>query len=257
MLQSRKNIIPRRNFNTNLLSSLFTFSLVETLCSNELFAKPIHVIAKDWLVEVEEASQAMKKQQIKQSEWQSKIAEIFARVEQKDLLRAIDFDRLHKKLKLVGSHEAIIGVESAHRLPEELSFDAMIYGMKKGAVIPPHCHRNMTSMHMPICGALHGWHFDRVADEADHLIIKPTMDRALTLGEVTTVSDEKDNVHWFQPTGEVAYTFNIAVYRVDRAQKFGGRQFYVDAAHGEKVNGDKRRVKKLSSEEAYKIYGKS
>ena len=38
------------------------------------------------------------------------------------------------------------------------------------------------------------------------------------------------------------------------AQKFGGRQFYVDAAHGEKVEGDKLRVKKLSSEDAYKIY---
>jgi hypothetical protein len=257
MKQSNENHLLRRNFNTGLLSSLFTFSLVETLCGNELLAKPILVVAKDWLVEVEEASQAMRKRTIAQSEWQSKITEIFARVEPKDLLRAIDFDRLRKRLKLVGNHEAIIEVETARQkgLPEELSFDAMIYGMKKGAVIPPHCHRNMTSMHMPIGGALHGWHFDRVADEADHLIIKQTMDRALTLGEVTTVSDEKDNVHWFQPTGEAAYTFNIAVYRVDRAQKFGGRQFYVDAAHGDKVEGDKRRVKKLSSEEAYKIYG--
>ncbi len=247
----------RRSFNANLLSSLFAFSLVETLSSNELLAKPVHLLVKSWLAEVEDVSCAMKKQQIKQSKWQSKIAEIFARVEQKDLLRAIDFDRLHKKLKLVGSHEAIMEVEPVRQkgLPDELSFDAMIYGMKKGAVIPPHCHRNMTSMHMPIGGALHGWHFDRVADEADHLIIKPTMDRALTMGEVTTISDEKDNVHWLQPTGEVAYTFNLAVYRIDRAQKFGGRQFYVDAAHGDKVNGDKLRVKKLSSEEAYQIYG--
>ncbi len=249
--------LSRRTFTTNLLSSLFTVSLVETLCSHELIARPVHAVAKDWLVEVEEATQALRKQKLAQSEWQSKIAEIFARVEQKDLLRAIDFDRLRKKLKLVGSHEAIIGVEPTHQksLPDELSFDATIYGMKKGAVIPPHCHRNMTSMHMPIGGALHGWHFDRVADEADHLIIKPTMDKALTIGEVTMISDEKDNVHWFQPTGDVAYTFSIAVYRIDRAQKFGGRQFYVDAAHGEKVESDKLRVKKLSSEEAYKIYG--
>lgn len=251
--------ISRRNFNTSLLSSLFTLSLVETLCSNEVIAKPIYTIATDWLREVEEASRAMREQQAKQGEWQNKIAEIFARVEQKDLLRAIDFDRLHKKLKLVGPQEAIISVETKPQkgLPDELSFDAMIYGMKKGAVIPPHCHRNMASMHMPIGGALHGWHFDRIADENDHLIIKPTMDKALTIGEVTTVSDEKDNVHWFQPTGEVAYTFNIAVFRIDKTQKFGGRQFYVDAAHGEKVDGEKLRVKRLSSEDAYKIYSKS
>ena len=251
--------LSRRIFNTNLLSSLLTFSLVETLCKNELIAKPVHAIAKDWLAGVEEATQAMRKQRLAQSEWQSKIAEIFAHVEQKDLLRAIDFDRLRKKLKLIGPHEAIIGVEPAHQkdLPNELSFDATIYGMKKGAAIPPHCHRNMTSMHMPIGGALHGWHFDRIADEADHVIIQPTMDKALTIGEITTISDEKNNVHWFQPTGEVAYTFSIAVYRLDRAQKFGGRQFYVDAAHGDTIEGDKLRVKKLSSQDAYKIYGKS
>lgn len=251
--------LSRRHFSTSLLSSLLTVSLVETLSTNELLAKPIHSIVRNWLTEVEEASQAMRKQKLAQGEWQNKIAEIFARVEQKDLLRAIDFDRLSKKLKLVGNQEAIISVEPKHQqgLPDELSFDAMIYGMKKGAVIPPHCHRNMTSMHMPIGGGLHGWHFDRVADEADHLIIKPTMDRALAIGEVTTVSDEKDNVHWFQPTDKVAYTFNIAVFRIDRTQKVGGRQFYVDAAHGEKVEGDKLRVKRLSSEEAHKIYSKS
>ena len=252
------NNLSRRNFNASLLNSLFAFSLVETLSNHELLAKPIHLLVKDWLAEVEEASSAMKKQQLKQSAWQSKIAEIFARVEPKDLLRAIDFDRLSKKLKLAGSHEGVIEIKPAPsgRMPQELSFSTFIYGMKKGASIPPHCHRNMTSMHMAIGGEMHGWHFDRIADEAQHLIIQPTMDKALALGEVTTISDEKDNVHWFQPTGEVAYTFNIGVYEIDAAQKFGGRQFYLDAAHGEKIGDGKLRVKKLSSQEAYQIYGK-
>lgn len=249
----------RRNFNANLLSSLFAFSLVETLSAHTLLANPIQLEVKYWLAEVEEASSAMKKQQLKQSEWQSKIAEIFTRVDGKDLLRAIDFDRLSRKMKLVSSHEGVIETKPAHSsgLPQELSFSTFIYGMKKGASIPPHCHRNMTSMHMAIGGEMHGWHFDRIADEAQHLIIQPTMDKALAIGEVTTISDEKDNVHWFQPTGEVAYTFNIGVYEIDSAQKFGGRQFYLDAAHGEKVDQDKLRVKKLSSQEAYKIYGKA
>lgn len=251
--------LSRRNFNSTLLSSLFTLSFVETLCSNELIAKPIHTVAKSWLAEVEEASRAMTKQQIKQVEWQSKIAEIFAGVEQKDLLRAIDFDRLSQKLKLVGSHEGVIETKPAYSagMPAELSFSTFIYGMKKGGTIPPHCHRNMTSMHMPIAGASHGWHFDRLADEAQHLIIQPTEDKALSHGEVTTVSDEKNNVHWFEATSDVAYMFNILVMDVNPATKGGGRQFYVDAAHGDKVDRDKLRVKKLSSKEAYKIYGKS
>lgn len=250
--------LSRRNFNTSLLSSLFTLSLVETLCGNELIARPVHTVANGWLVEVEEASRAMTKQQIKQVEWQRKIADIFARVEQKDLLRAIDFDRLSKKLKLVGSHEGVIETNPPRStgMPAELSFSTVIYAMKKGGTIPPHCHRNMTSMHMPIGGTSHGWHFDRIADEAQHLIIQPTEDKALPHGEVTTVSDEKNNVHWFEATSDVAYLFNILVMDVNPAINGGGRQFYVDAAHGDKVEGDKLRVKKLSSKDAYTIYSK-
>lgn len=247
--------VSRRNFNASLLGSLFTFSLVKTLFSHDVLAKPVHAVAKTWLAEVEEASLAMKKLQIKQSEWQQKIAKIFSRVEQKDLLRSIDFDHLSKQLKIVGSHEAVI--ETLPNETKELNFTAYIYGMKKSGVIPPHCHRNMTSMHMPIGGGLHGWHFDRVADEANHLIIKPTMDKELTLGEVTTVSDEKDNIHWFKPTTDVSYTFNILVVEIDPTINTSGRQFYLDAANGEKTEGDKLRVKKLSSPDAYKIYGKA
>ena len=248
--------LSRRNFNRSLLHSLLTVSLVETLSAHTLLAKPVHFAVSNWLADVQEASSAMKKRQCSQREWQSKIADIFAHVEQKDLLKAIDFDRLSRKLKMVGSHEGVIETNPIHTgLPRELSFSTFIYGMKKGASIPPHCHRNMTSMHMPIGGAMHGWHFDRIADEAAHLIVQPTMDRALQIGEVTTISDEKDNVHWFQPTDEVAYTFNIGVYEIDSSQKFGGRQFYLDAAHGEKIGNGKLRVKKLKAEEAYQIYG--
>ncbi len=246
--------ISRRNFNTSLFGSLFTFSLVETLFNHDALAKPIHAVAKTWLAEVEEASLAMKNHQIRQGEWQQKIAEIFGRVEQKDLLRSIDFDRLSKQLKIVGSHEAVI--ETLPKETKNLSVSAYIYGMKKNGVIPPHCHRNMTSMHMPIGGGLHGWHFNRVADEASHLIIKPTMDKELTLGEVTTVSDEKDNVHWFKPITDVSYTFNILVVEIDPTINTSGRQFYLDAANGEKTDGDKLRVKKLNSKDAYRIYGK-
>ncbi len=248
----------RRNFNAGLLGSLFTFSLVETLFSHDALAKPIRAEVKYWLAEVEEASRAMQKQQLRQIEWQQKIADIFSRVDQKDLLRSLDFDRISKQMKIVGSQEAVSETLLKHieGMPKELSFSTYIYGMKKNGVIPPHCHQNMTSMHMPIGGGLHGWHFDRVADESNYLIIKPTMDKALTLGEVTTVSDEKDNVHWFKPTSEVSYTFNILVVEIDPTKKSTGRQFYLDAAHGEKTDGDKLRVKKLNSKDSYRIYGK-
>ena len=114
----------------------------------------------------------------------------------------------------------------------------------------------MTSMHMPIGGELHGWHYDRLADEPGHLIIKPTLDRTLKLGEVTTISDEKDNVHWFRALGGAAFTFNIGVYGIDPNVKLGGRQFYLDPMNGEKLSDGSLRVRHLTMKEANGIYGK-
>lgn len=235
------------------------FSLVETLCRGDALEKRVAPIAKLWLVEVEEISRAMAEQKVKQIEWQRKLAELFARVELKDLLRDIDFERLSKTIKFPDDHEGLVATNPRHPagLPKELSFSTFIYGMKEGRAIVPHCHRNMTSMHMPIGGELHGWHYDRLADEPGHLIIKPTLDRGLKLGEVTTISDEKDNVHWFKAIRGTAFTFNIGVYGVDPVVNTGGRQFYLDPLGGEKLSDGSLRVRHLTMKEAHQIYGKS
>jgi hypothetical protein len=251
--------LSRRNFTSRMLGSLMSFSLVEMLSRGGALGKGVAPIAKRWLAEVEEISRAMTERKARQIEWQNKLAELFARVELKDLLRDIDFERLSKTIKFPDDHEGVIPTKPKHAtgLPEELSFSTFIYGLKKGRSIVPHCHRNMTSMHMPIGGELHGWHYDRLADEPGHLVIKPTLDRALTLGEVTTISDEKDNVHWFKATSDAAFTFNIGVYGVDPASKFGGRQFYLDPLGGEKLTDGSLRVRHLTMKEANKLYGKS
>jgi hypothetical protein len=250
--------ILRRTFNDSLLKSLFTFSLVETLATHRALATPIQPIANRWVTEVEEISRAMKEQQLKQREWQRKIEDFFAQVELKDFLRGIDFARLSKTMKFPDDHEAVTQITPrAAGLPAELSYSAFVYGLSKGRAIVPHCHRNMTSLHMLIGGELHGWHFDRVADESGHVIIRPTLDKQLALGECSTTSDDKDNVHWFKATSETAFTFNIGVYEINPAVKFSGRQFYLDAAGGEKLPDGLLRVRHLKTQEAYKLYGKS
>ena len=249
----------RREFTTGLLHSLLTLSLVETLANARALGKHIVPIANRWLGEVEAISRAMKRRQAKQTEWQQKIGEIFQRVDLPDFLRAIDFHALSKKMTLPDEGEGAISIDPPRRagLPKELGFLMFIYGMKQGRAIVPHCHRNMTSMHMLIGGQLHAWHFDRVQDEAQHLIVKPTLDRALTSGEASTISDDKDNVHWYKATSEAAFTFNVGVYEIDPTLKFSGRQFYLDPARGEKLGDGTMRVRHLTAREAYNLYGKS
>src|SRR5436190_2218998 len=79
------------------------------------------------------------------------------------------------------------------------------YAMNKGVAIVPHGHRNMTSMHMVLQGNAHGWQYDRVEDELKHMIIKPTIDTLITPGGVSTISNDRDNIHWFKALAEPVF----------------------------------------------------
>jgi hypothetical protein len=141
-------------------------------------------------------------------------------------------------------------------LPAKLSFVPYFYAMRKGAAIVPHGHRNMATMHIVLSGEAHGWHFDRVKDEPKHLIIKPTSDKILKAGDASTISDEKDNIHWFKALTEPVFMFNIGVYGLDSEKDFTGRD-YVDPLRGEKLNDGTIRAERLNAVTAYQLYGKS
>ena len=66
----------------------------------------------------------------------------------------------------------------------------------QGRANPPHAHDNMVSMHFVLRGRFRVRHYDRVRDEPAALVLRPTIDRIIGPGEATTISGERDNVHW-------------------------------------------------------------
>ena len=94
----------------------------------------------------------------------------------------------------------------------------------------------MATAFLILKGNFRGRHYDRLEDEAEHMIIRPTIDRSFAAGEHSTVSDYKDNVHWFTATSEQAFIFNIHVMNVDPDKKNTGR-VYIDP-NGEKLRGN-------------------
>ncbi len=107
--------------------------------------------------------------------------------------------------------------------------------MKKGTAIVPHGQRNMTSMHMMVKGQAHSWQFERIADEARYVTIRPTNDTVLEVGAVTTVSDQRDNIHWFKALSEPVFMFNIGVFGINPSVGFSGRD-YVDPLVGGRID---------------------
>jgi hypothetical protein len=246
----------RREFTQQAIGSLLAFSLLETLFQHDLWADEIKPLTGRWLADVNQLGQDLKDQKIKQLVWQQKIEELFAQVDMNDLLKLIDFDRLTGDLKLKDRGETSLRFSfgQVEGLPQRLVFGKQIFALKQGRSVVPHGHNNMATAFLILGGELRGRHYDRVQDEPEHMIIKPTIDRQFAVGECSTVSDFKDNVHWFQATSDRAFIFNIHVLGVDPGSKLHTGRVYVDPA-GEKLSGDLIRARRIDYDEAQRLHG--
>lgn len=246
----------RRQFAQQTLGSLLTFSLVETLCRNDLFADEIKPITIKWLDQVNQLGNDVKDHKLGQIAWQHQIESLFTKVELSDLLRYVDFDRLTDNLQFVenGARSLNFKFRDVEGTPGKLAFGKQIFALKQGRSVVPHGHNNMTTAFLILRGDFRGRHYDRLEDEADHYIIRPTIDRKFVAGECSTISDFKDNIHWFEATSETAFIFNIHVDDVRPGSTLPTGRVYLDP-QGEKLKDGLVRAKKLSYNQVNELYG--
>ena len=83
------------------------------------------------------------------------------------------------------------------------------------------------------------------------MVITPTVDRNVKAGDFSSISDEKDNVHWFKTESDEGYIFNIHILGLTTGSS--GR-VYVDPK-GEKISGGRIRARKIGAAEATDLYG--
>jgi hypothetical protein len=248
----------RRNFTHRLLGSLLSFSLVKALLEDDLLAQSIKPLANRWLIDLEQISKELKGANLRQTDWQNKVAELFTHVELSDILRTINFDHLAKRIRLSNDREAIreIKLSSLDGVPKDLTYSTLFEALKKGRAIAPHGHRNMATVHLILRGQVHLRQYDRLRNERDYLIIRPTVDRLSETGELSTMSDDKDNIHWFRGVSEVTYIFNAGIYGVNASEGFTARE-YIDPSRGQRIEGEMIRVRKLNQEEAFRLYNRA
>lgn len=248
--------LDRRAFGQYSLGSLLTFSLLETVFSGDAFAAAVKPIANRWLAELNDLSRDLRGRELSQVQWQEMVENLYAQIDLPQMLEFIDFDQLAATLPLVenGATRYRVPFPKVEGVPSELVFGRQIFGLKEGRSVVPHGHNNMATAFLILKGTCHGRHYDRLEDEADHLIIKPTIDRSFSVGEYSTVSDRKDNVHWFKATTEGSYIFNIHVTHLRDDFEGPNGRVYVDP-HGESISGGKVRARKIGYKEAHQLYG--
>jgi len=246
----------RREFHAKLLGSAITFGLVELLWTRDLFADPIKPTIDKWFLELTEMTKDLNTRKLTDLEFQTKMEDLYKRVDLKSLCGLIKLDDVEKKNKLPDNGAANVGFDlnKVEGLPASLGFGKQIFGCKKGRSIVPHGHANMCTGFIVLKGNWHGKHYDRVETLTDHYIIKPTIDRDFAPGELSTISDHKDNIHWFKSDSDVAFIFNVHIIGYDPKIKEASGRLYLDP-EGEKLAGGLIKAPKLSSTDCHKKYG--
>lgn len=245
--------ISRREFTAGTLQSLLTLAFLETLSVGDALGAEIKPIAAQWLKDLDELGHDVKGEKISQLVWQKKVEELFSKVELPKLLKFLDFEKLTANLEFRDHGERSLRpvFPKVEGLPTELVFGHQVFALQKGRSVVPHGHDNMCTAFLILDGEFQGRLYDRQEDDRTSMILKPSANETFKTGQVSTISEKKDNVHWFKAKSDLGFIFNIHIMNL-HAGKTG--RVYVDP-EGEEIGDGKIRARKIKAAEAYKLYG--
>ncbi len=246
----------RREFAREALSSLTAVVLIEGLWSRRLLGDDVRPIVDGWFQELDAISRDVHEHRVRDVEFQESLERLYRRVDLASLLRTIDFDRLAagSNFPARGARSLPVDFSHVHGLPVKAAFGRQIFAMARGRSVVPHGHDNMATGFLVLKGNFRGRHYDRVEDHPDHYIIKPTIDRKFRPGEFSTISDHRDNVHWFTAEAESGFLFNVHVVETDSGNRKRPGRVYVDPM-GEKLAGGLIKAPKITYGKVNQLYG--
>jgi hypothetical protein len=211
--------------------------------------------AQRWLMWHNEIARALSRGEITPALWQAEVEALAAQVDPAQVIAETKSATLRNSGR-GGENDPVrynITFHDEHGAPRRLSYGAALFVFDTENVITPHAHRNMVSAHMIVEGEFRVRNFDRVRDEDGAVVIRPTRDAVMRLGEVSTMSTAHDNVHWFVPRAARATTFDVIVSGLG-----GARPSYViepvDPVRGQKLPDGTIRAPYLTFAESTRFY---
>jgi len=241
----------RRSF----ITSVTALALIESLASHRIFATSVNSMIDGWYKDLHQISRDVADHKTRDTEFQKALEGLYARVNLDELLKSIDFDKLSQRVDYPALGARSLPVDfKVNGLPANVVFGRQVFAMKKGRSVVPHGHNNMSTGFIVLKGNFRGRHYDRVEDHKDHYIIRPTIDRSFKPGEFSTISDHKDNVHWFTAEDETGFIFNVHVNNTDPENTKSPGRVYVDPM-GEKIAGGLIKAPKVTYGKVNQLYG--
>jgi len=238
-----------------MVYSVLSYSLMNSLITTEAIGNKMNPITDKWVNQLNEYCLDLKKEAITIQEWRNLISQLYQKVELKEILEIINFEKLKKGFHFpdLGVNNKPVKFPKLKGLPAKTVFIKKIFGMKKERAIIPHGHSNMVSAHLILKGEMHLRHYDKIRIEGEKMIIKPTIDKIIKTGESSSISDDKDNVHWFIANTDSAFTFDVIMLNLNEKEY---DIHNIDIYEKENLSNGNMRVPILDVETALKKYGK-
>jgi hypothetical protein len=239
----------------DLLAVSVAATLPRVLWAGDALAEPVRSQVKKWVVRTHELCRDLKGGKLSATEWQRHVESLYSVVPFPELLATIDFDRLASSMKPPGEQleTTLAPLPRVEGVPR--NFTTKLFAVREGRAIAPHGHQNMASMHVVLRGEFRLRHFERVEDQPDHLVLRPTIDRTAGPADLSSISDTKDNVHWLYAKRGPAFTFDVIVVNLDPSRGFAAKMDFVAPDRAERMSGGLLRAPRLSVEEAVRRYG--
>lgn len=246
----------RRGFGRKAIDALTAVTLLECLAGARLFGQDVAPMIGDWIKQLDQIGHDLKDHKLQDLEFQTALESLYKKVDLQALLKSLDFERLEKEVEFpkVGAKSLPVAFQNIAGLPRDLVFGRQIFAVGKGRSVVPHGHDNMSTGFLVLKGTFRGRHWDRIEDHEDHYIVKPTIDQAFEPGMCSSISDHKDNVHWFTAESDGGFIFNIHVVGYNAENPKSGGRVYVDPL-GEKLAGGLVKAPKVTYGEVNRKYG--
>jgi hypothetical protein len=175
-----------------------------------------HAIGR-WIDEQQGLAEDLSAGRISGSDWSAGVERLARSIDVEELMAELARARVTAAGLPSGNdpQKRFVRFLDAEGRPRQLGYGVALFEFAPYNVITPHGHRHMVSAHMVVNGAFRVRNFDRVGDEPDAMLIRPTRDYVARTGAVSTMCSERDNIHWFVPQDGPATTFDVVISGLD------------------------------------------
>jgi hypothetical protein len=208
-----------------------------------------------WLCLHADLARALSGGRISPADWHRDVNELSKQVD----LESLAYELRRARIKDAGApfghdpQKRFVTILGEDEVPVKLGYGLALFDFGPESVITPHAHRYMASAHMVIDGRVRVRTFDRVKDEENFLVLRPTQDIVAEPGHAAAMTSPTDNVHWFAPRSKRAMTIDVIIDGLDK-----GKERYliepVDPLAGRQLSDGTIRAPLISFERSMERY---